>query len=192
MAGRSLGLGHTPCWTARQPPTRGVWWCLVANHIQLCNPMDGSPPGFPVLHHLAELAQTHVHRVSDAIQPAHPLLLLLLPPSVFPSIRVFSDEWPWRVGPDTEMDSGASMHLRSLDAGCLAEVVMLGDSVWLHGPLWVPTLWTGLGGNLLGGQWLLLFLRWLTVAGALVKGNQIWKGDYESSFFSSVHVLGIF
>ena len=31
-------------------------------------------PGFPVLHHLAELAQTHVHRVSDAIQPSHPLL----------------------------------------------------------------------------------------------------------------------
>ena len=33
--------------------------------------------GFPVLHYLPELAQTHVHRVSDAIQPSHPLL----PPS---------------------------------------------------------------------------------------------------------------
>ena len=117
MAGRSLGLGHTPCWTAGQLPTRGVWWCSVANHIQLCNPMDSSPPGFAVLH-LPELAQTHVHWVSDAIQPAHPLLLLVLPPSVFPSIRVFSYEWPWHVGPDTEMDSGASVHLRSLDAGC--------------------------------------------------------------------------
>ena len=39
--------------------------------------MDCSPPGFPVLHHLAELAQIHVHRVSDAIQPSH----LLSPPS---------------------------------------------------------------------------------------------------------------
>ena len=40
----------------------------------LCNPMDCSMPGFPVLHHLPELTQTHVHRVGDAIQPSHPLL----------------------------------------------------------------------------------------------------------------------
>ena len=38
-----------------------------------CNPMDCSTPGFPVHHHLPELAQNHVHRVSDAIQPFHPL-----------------------------------------------------------------------------------------------------------------------
>ena len=45
---------------------------------QLCphlfTPMDSSTPGFPVLHHLRELAQTHVHWVSNAIQPSHPLL----------------------------------------------------------------------------------------------------------------------
>ena len=40
----------------------------------LCNPMDYSTPGFPVHHQLPELAQAHVHRVSDAIQPSHPLL----------------------------------------------------------------------------------------------------------------------
>ena len=57
-------------------------------------------PGFPVHHQLPELAQTQVHRVSDAIQPSHPLLSLLLLPSVFPSIRIFSNEsvlcirWP--------------------------------------------------------------------------------------------------
>ena len=39
----------------------------------LWNPMDCSTPSFPVLHHLLELAQTHVHRVGDAIQPSHPL-----------------------------------------------------------------------------------------------------------------------
>ena len=39
----------------------------------LCDPMDCGMPGFPVLHQLPELAQTHVHRVSDAIQPSHPL-----------------------------------------------------------------------------------------------------------------------
>ena len=49
-------------------------------------------PDFPVLHHLLEFAQTHVHGVGDAIQPSHPLSPLLLLPSVFPSIRVsFSD-----------------------------------------------------------------------------------------------------
>ena len=36
--------------------------------------MDGSTPGFPVHRQLPELAQTHVHRVGDAIQPSHPLL----------------------------------------------------------------------------------------------------------------------
>ena len=41
--------------------------------LTLCNPMDYSTPGFPVFHQLPELSQTHVHRVSDAIQPPHPL-----------------------------------------------------------------------------------------------------------------------
>ena len=40
----------------------------------LCNPMGYSTPGFSVPHQLPEVAQTHVHRVSDAIQPSHPLL----------------------------------------------------------------------------------------------------------------------
>ena len=38
----------------------------------LCNPMDHSTPGLPVYHQLPEFTQTHVHRVSDAIQPSHP------------------------------------------------------------------------------------------------------------------------
>ena len=38
-----------------------------------CNSMDCSTPGFPVHHQLPDLAHTHVHRVSDAIQPSHPL-----------------------------------------------------------------------------------------------------------------------
>ena len=62
-------------------------WCPT-----LCNRMDCSTPGFPVLHCLLELAQTHVPRVGDAIQPSHPLLPLLLMPSIFPSIRVSFSE----------------------------------------------------------------------------------------------------
>ena len=47
----------------------------------LCNYMDCSMPGFPVHHQLLELAQTHIHRVSDAIQPSH--LLFSPPPAAF-------------------------------------------------------------------------------------------------------------
>ena len=68
--------------------------------LTLCNPMDCSTPGFPVHHHLLKLAQSHVHQVTDAIQPSHFCCPLFLLPSVFPSIRVFSNEsvlhirWP--------------------------------------------------------------------------------------------------
>ena len=50
--------------------------CCSVSHLwpTLCEPMDCSTPGFLVHHQLLELAQTHVHRVSDAIQPFHPLL----------------------------------------------------------------------------------------------------------------------
>jgi len=59
--------------------------------------MDRSTPGFPVHHHLLEATQIHVHRVGDAIQPSHPLSSLLLLPSVFPNIRVFSNESALRI-----------------------------------------------------------------------------------------------
>ena len=39
----------------------------------LCNPMDCSTPGFPVLYYLLEFTQTHVHRVDDAILLSHPV-----------------------------------------------------------------------------------------------------------------------
>ena len=60
-------------------------YCSVAQSCPtLCNPMDCSTPGFPVLHYLPELAQTHVHRVSDAIQPSHPWLSPLFYESMCP------------------------------------------------------------------------------------------------------------
>ena len=43
------------------------------SRVRLCDTMDRSTPGLPVHHQLLESTQTHVHRVSDAIQPSHPL-----------------------------------------------------------------------------------------------------------------------
>ena len=66
----------------------------------LCDAMNCSTPGLPVHHQLPEFIQTHVHRVSDAIQSSHPLSPLLLLPPIPPSVRVFSNEstlrmrWP--------------------------------------------------------------------------------------------------
>ena len=63
----------------------------------LCNPMDCSTPGFSVLHQLLDLAQTHV---IELVMPSNHLILcrpLLLPPSIFASIRVFSSESVLRI-----------------------------------------------------------------------------------------------
>ena len=81
-------------------------------------------PGFPVHHQLQELAQTHVHQVKEVIQPSHPLLLL---PSIFPSIRVFSYEsvlcirWPkywsfsFNISPSNECSGPISFRIDWLD-----------------------------------------------------------------------------
>ena len=77
----------------------------------LCDPMDYSMPGFTVHHQLPELAQTHVHRVGDAIQLSHLIFCSFLT-SIFPSIRVFSNEaafhirwpkyWSFSISPSNE------------------------------------------------------------------------------------------
>ena len=55
-------------------PSMHVQFSSVAqSSLTVCNPMNCSMPGFPVHQQLPELTQTHVHQVSDAIQPAHPL-----------------------------------------------------------------------------------------------------------------------
>ena len=93
----------------------------------LCDPKNCSIPGLPVHHQLPKSTQTHAHWVSDAIQPSHPLLSLLLLPSIFSSIRVFSNEsalhiiWPkyWRfsfnISPSNEHPGLTSFRMDWLD-----------------------------------------------------------------------------
>ena len=80
-----------PAWNTNVAST--CWCCSVAKSCPtLCDLMDSSTPGFPVLHYLPEFAQIHVHWVSDAIQPSHPLLPPSPPAFIFPNIRLFSNE----------------------------------------------------------------------------------------------------
>ena len=70
---------------------------VVSNSLQS---MNHSTPDLTGHYQLLEFTQTHVHWVGDAIRPSHPLSSLLILPSIFPSIRVFSNEsalcirWP--------------------------------------------------------------------------------------------------
>ena len=69
-----------------------TWSCLT-----ICNSMDWGTPGFPVHHQLPELTQTRVHQVGDAIRQLNLYHALLLPPLVFPSSRLFSNESVLRI-----------------------------------------------------------------------------------------------
>ena len=109
-----------------EPNFLALQFSLVAQLCPtLCNPMDCSTPGFPVLHHLPESTQTHLHRVGD---PSNHLILchpVLLPPSIFPSIRIFSSEsalhirwpkyWSFSISPSNEYSGLISFTMDWLD-----------------------------------------------------------------------------
>ena len=91
----------------------GQFSSVTQSCLTLCNPMNGSMGGFPVHHQLSEPAQTHVYQVCNATQPSHPLLS----PSIFPSIRVFSNE--------------SVLHIRWPSIGKYSKVVQLYISIYL-------------------------------------------------------------
>ena len=78
---RTVKSGHTPTSILLQQNSTRMFLdneinccCSVALSCPaLCDSMDCSTSGFPVFHYLPEFAQTHVHWVSDVIQPSHPL-----------------------------------------------------------------------------------------------------------------------
>ena len=90
--GKNKDSSLNPLWGLFKPLLASQCSSATQSCPALCDPMDCHTPGFPVHHHFPEFAQIYVYWVSDAIQPlilCHPLLLL---PSIFPSIRVFSNE----------------------------------------------------------------------------------------------------
>ena len=98
----------------------------VAQSCLTLRPHGWQHTGFPIHHQLPELAQTYV-RVGDAIQPSHPLSSPPPPPSIFPSIRVFSNEsvihirWPkywsfsFSTSPSNEYSGLISLRMDWLD-----------------------------------------------------------------------------
>jgi len=103
-----------------------VCTCLLEKTVQLLNHVRlFATPGFPAHHQLPDLAQNHVHRVSDAIQPSHPLSSPS--PPAPPSIRVFSNKsvlhirWPkywsfsFSISPSSEYSGLTSFKIDWLD-----------------------------------------------------------------------------
>ena len=147
----------------RKPPHNSLICCCSVAKLSptLGNPMECSMPGYPVLHCLPELVQTHVHWVSDAIQTHHALLLPSLPTLKFPIIRVFSNEsallirWPkhwsfsFSISPSNEYSGLISFRI---DWFYLPEVQGILKSLHQHhnskenssvlSPLYGPTLTT--------------------------------------------------
>ena len=114
---------------SRQPITKIPWTWLISSVTQLCptlcDSMDCSMPGFPIHHQLLEPTQTHAHHV---MTPSNHLILcrpLLLPPSIFPSIRIFSNEsvlsirrsnyWSFSISPSNEHSGLISFRMDWLD-----------------------------------------------------------------------------
>ena len=131
----------------------------------LCDPVNSSTPGLPVHHQLLEFTQTQVHWIGDAIQPSHPLSSpspLLLLPSIFLSIRVFSNE--------------STLHIRWPNIGVSA-------STSVH-PMntqdWSPLGWTG---------WITLQFKGLSgvFSNTTVQKHQFFSAQLSSQSNSHIH-----
>ena len=93
-------IRHNPCFSTAHSLI--IWYSknmylvqfssVAQSRLTLCDPMNCSTPGLPVHHQLQEFTQTHVHWVSDAIQPSHPLSSTS-PPAPNPSQHQSLFQW---------------------------------------------------------------------------------------------------
>ena len=120
---------------------------MAQSCLTFCDPMNRSMPGLPVHHQLPEFTQTQVHRVSDAIQPSHPLSS---PSPIPPSIRVFSNKstlcmrWPkywsfsFSIIPSKEIPGLISFRMDWLDLRAVQGTL---KSLLQHHSSKAPILW---------------------------------------------------
>ena len=108
----------------------GFCCCSIAQSCPtLCDPMDCSTPGSPVLHYLPKLAQTHVHESVMPFNHLIPCHLLLLLPSIFASIRVFSNE--------------SALHIRWPKYWSFSFSISPSNEYWMNIQGWFPLGLTG-------------------------------------------------
>ena len=100
-----------------------VFSSVTQSHLTLCNPMDYSTTGVPVLHQLPEPTQTHVHSISQAIQPSHPLSSLSPPVVIYgcESWTIKKAETPknwgfWTVAPEETLGSPLNKKIKPVNA----------------------------------------------------------------------------
>ena len=129
----------------------------------LCDPMNRSMPGFPVHHQHPEFTQTHVHRVSDAIQPSHPLLSPS-PPAPNPSQNQGLFQWV----------SSSHEVAKVLGVSALASVLPKNTQDWS------PLGWTG---------WTSLQSRGLSrvFSNTTVQKHQFFSAQLSSQSNSHIH-----
>ena len=107
--------------------------CSVTQpRLSLCNPMDCSMPVFPVLHHLLEFAQTHIHWITDVIQPSSPLLPLS-PPVLKLSQHLDLFQWVGssQQGADTKSKKSRDPHLANRVHKYTWDTTLGSDVLWL-------------------------------------------------------------
>ena len=126
----------------------------LLSHVRLFA-TPGSTPGFPAHHSFLEFAQIHVHWVGDANQPSHSLSPPSLPPSVFPSIRIFSSElalcvrwpkyWSFSICPSNGYSRLISFRIDWFDLLALQglSTVFSSTTIWKHQFFGAqPSLWS--------------------------------------------------
>ena len=101
----------------------------------LCDPMGCIMPGFPVIHYLLEFAQNHVHCVNDASNHLIPCHRPLLLPSIFPSIRGFSNESVLRVRGPKNWSFSFSISPSNEYSGFISFKIDWFDLLAVHGTL---------------------------------------------------------
>ena len=130
--------------------------------LTLCDPMDCSTPGFPAHHQFQELAQTHVHRVRDAIQPSHPVVPFSFCPQSVPASESFpmSQLFTWG-GQSIGVSTSASVLLMNTQG-------------------WSPLRWTG---------WISLQSKGLSrvFSNTTVQKHQFFGAQPSSQSISHIH-----
>ena len=129
----------------------------------LCDPMNRSTPGLPVHHQLPEFTQTHVHRVSDAIQPSHPLSSPS-PPAPNPSQHQGLFQWV----------------ISSHEVVKVLEFQLQHQS-WMNTQDWSPLGWTG---------WISLQSKGLSrvFSNTTVQKHQFFGAQLSSQSNSHIHI----